>query len=355
MSAVWGRKVRYTIFGESHGAGIGIVIDGLPAGVMLDQTLIQREMARRAPGQSDLTTPRIETDAVSIISGLYQGRTDGSPLCAMIKNSDTRSADYAAEPRVFRPGHADYTGFIKYGGHNDPRGGGHFSGRLTAPLVFAGAIAKQLLTAAGISIGAHIAQIGDVKDTAFDPVAISETTLAELGKSAFPTLDLEAAASMRQAIHSAREQDDSVGGVIEAVVIGLPTGMGEPFFDSVESVLAHLLFSIPAVKGVEFGAGFALAGMRGHQANDSFVKHADKIQTATNNNGGILGGITSGMPLLLRAAFKPTPSIARQQNTLNANGDTEVLAIKGRHDPCIVPRAVPVVEAVIGLAIWDML
>lgn len=355
MSAVWGRKVRYTIFGESHGAGIGIVIDGLPAGIILDQTLIQREMARRSPGQSDLTTPRTETDAVSISSGLYQGRTDGSPLCAVIKNSDTRSADYAAEPRVFRPGHADYTGFVKYNGYNDPRGGGHFSGRLTAPLVFAGAIAKQLLTATGISIGAHIVQIGDVKDTAFDPVAISDTMLAELSQSAFPTLDPLAAVDMRQLIHSAREQADSVGGIVEAVAIGLPAGLGEPFFDSVESVLAHLLFSIPAVKGVEFGAGFTFAGMRGHQANDSFVKDAGKIQTATNHHGGVLGGITSGMPLLLRAAFKPTPSIARQQNTLNAYGEAEVLAIQGRHDPCVVPRAVPVVEAVIALALWDML
>ena len=355
MSAVWGRKVRYTIFGESHGAGIGIVIDGLPAGALLDMAMIEREMARRAPGNSDLATPRVETDAVKISSGLYQGRTTGSPLCAMIQNKDTRSADYAAEPRVFRPGHADYTGFMKYGGHNDPRGGGHFSGRLTAPLVFAGAIAKQLLATAGIAIGAHIVQIGDLWDTAFNPVDISGETLTELSKSPFPTLDHVAADRMRHAIGAAKEQDDSVGGVIEAAVIGLPSGLGEPFFDSAESVLAHLLFSIPAVKGVEFGAGFALAGMRGSQANDSFVKTNGKVQTVTNHHGGILGGITSGMPLLLRTAFKPTPSIARPQNTLNANGEAEVLVIKGRHDPCIVPRAVPVVEAVIALAIWDML
>jgi chorismate synthase len=292
---------------------------------------------------------------VNISSGLYQGRTDGSPLCAVIKNSDTRSADYAAEPRVFRPGHADYTGFVKYSGYNDPRGGGHFSGRLTAPLVFAGAIARQLLASAGITIGAHIARIGDVKDTAFDPVTVSAQTLSDLNQSALPVLDPVAADEMRQAIRLAGEEGDSVGGVIEAAVIGLPSGLGEPFFDSVESILAHLLFSIPAVKGVEFGTGFALAGMRGSQANDSFVKHNGKIQTATNHHGGILGGITSGMPLVLRTAFKPTPSIARQQATVNADGEAQVLAIKGRHDPCVVIRAVPVVEAVIALAVWDML
>lgn len=355
MSAVWGRKVRYTIFGESHGAGIGIVIDGLPAGLPLDQALIQQEMARRAPGRSDLITPRREADAAEIVSGLYQGRTDGSPLCAVIKNQDPRSADYAAEPRVFRPGHADYTGFVKADGYNDPRGGGHFSGRLTAPLVFAGAIARQLLTAAGIHIGAHIAQIGDVRDRAFDPVSVSGAVLAQLGKMDFPALDPAAADGMRRVIQAAKEEGDSVGGVIEAAVAGLPAGRGEPFFDSVESVLAHLLFSIPAVKGVEFGAGFALAGMRGRQANDPFINNNGQVRTATNYNGGILGGITSGMPLVLRAAFKPTPSIARRQDTLNAKVEATVLEIKGRHDPCIVLRAVPVVEAVVAIAVWDIL
>ena len=355
MSAVWGRKVRYTIFGESHGPGIGIVIDGLPAGVLLDMPLVEAEMARRAPGKSDLVTPRVETDTVSILSGLYQERTDGSPLCAVIRNNDIRSADYPVEPRVFRSGHADYTGFVKSGGYNDPRGGGHFSGRLTAPLVFAGAVAKQLLAPAGIAIGAHIAQIGSMQDAGFDPVNISVEILAELKHSAFPTLDTAAAERMRQTIRLARDQDDSVGGVVEAAVLGLPPGLGEPFFDSVESVLAHLLFSIPAVKAVEFGAGFALATMNGSQANDSFIIENGQTKTNSNHHGGILGGITSGMPLVLRAAFKPTPSIGRQQNTINANGEAEVLAIKGRHDPCIVPRAVPVVEAVIALAIWDML
>lgn len=355
MSAVWGRKVRYTIFGESHGDCIGIVIDGLPPGLALDQGLIEREMARRAPGQNALTTSRSETDSVTIGSGLYQGKTDGSPLCALLKNSDTRSVDYAVEPRLFRPGHADYSGFVKYQGYNDPRGGGHFSGRLTAPLVFAGAIAKQLLAPAGIVIGAHIARIGAVADTAFDAAAVSASLLTVLRHSPLPVLDAAAADAMRQAVAQAAAAGDSVGGVVEAAAVGLPPGLGEPFFDSVESVLAHLLFSIPAVKGVEFGSGFALAAMRGSQANDSFMVNNGKIQTASNHHGGILGGITSGMPLVLRAAFKPTPSIAKQQDTVNAIGEAAVLAIKGRHDPCVVLRAVPVVEAVIALALWDFL
>lgn len=355
MSAVWGRKVRYTIFGESHGAGIGMVIDGLPAGVALDMRQIEREMARRAPGKNDFSTPRSEADTVDIISGLYKGRTDGSPLCAMIRNLNARSADYTDQPRLFRPGHADYTGYIKYGGYNDPRGGGHFSGRLTAPLVFSGAVAKQLLAEKGISIGAHILQIGGARDRPFDPIAIRSEQLLQLAQVEFPTLDPAAADTMRQLIQSAKEQADSVGGVVEAAAAGLPPGLGNPFFDSVESTLAHLLFSVPAVKGVEFGSGFSLAAMNGSQANDSFVTIDGAIKTATNHNGGVLGGITSGMPLVLRVAFKPTPSIGRPQATVDSGGQPVELAIKGRHDPCIVPRAVPVVEAVTAMAIWDML
>ncbi|MDU4959463.1 MAG: chorismate synthase [Sporomusaceae bacterium] len=355
MSAVWGRKVRYTIFGESHGGGIGMVIDGLPAGTELDWQLIEREMARRAPGKSPLTTPRSEKDSVTICSGLYRGKTDGSPLCALIGNTDTRSADYAAEPHLFRPGHADYTAFVKTGGHNDPRGGGHFSGRLTAPLVFAGAIARQLLAPAGIVIGAHIARIGTVEDAAFDPAAISSSLLAELNGSSLPVLNGTAADAMRREIAAAAAAGDSVGGVVEAAATGLPAGTGEPFFDSLESTLAHLVFSIPAVKGIEFGSGFQLAAMRGSQANDSFVVNNGKVQTVSNHHGGVLGGIASGMPLVLRVAFKPTPSIAKPQDTVNAAGEAAVLNIKGRHDPCVVPRAVPVVEAAIALAVWDML
>lgn len=355
MAAVWGNKVRYTIFGESHGTSIGMVIDGLPAGFLLDQDWLRREMARRAPGSSDLTTPRVEGDEVTIVSGLYQGKTDGSPLCGMIQNTNTRSSDYAAEPRVFRPGHADYTGFVKYGGCNDPRGGGHFSGRLTAPLVFAGAIGKQLLLSAGIEIGAHIAQIGSIQDAGFDPVHVDSKTLAQLRQMSFPVLAPAVADGMQQVIRSAKEADDSVGGVIEAAVCGLPAGLGTPFFDSVESVLAHLLFSIPAVKAVEFGAGFGFAGMLGSQANDEMTVEAGNVRTVTNHNGGVLGGITNGMPLLFRAAVKPTPSIAKEQTTLNAKNEAVSLSITGRHDPCIIPRAVPVIEAVAAMAVWDML
>lgn len=355
MSAVWGSKLRYTIFGESHGSGIGMVIDGLPPGVHLDMEEINREMARRAPGKSEFSTPRSESDKVDIISGVYKGRTDGSPLCAMIKNSDTRSSDYTDQPRTFRPGHADFSGCVKYGGNNDPRGGGHFSGRLTAPLVFSGAIAKQLLAEKGINIGAHILQIGSASDRPFDPVSLEGSKLLQLSRIDFPTIDPAAADGMRNAIKAAKEQADSVGGVVEAAACGLPTGLGNPFFDSVESVLAHLLFSIPAVKGVEFGSGFQLAAMYGSQANDSFVNTNGKIKTATNHNGGILGGITSGMPLVFRAAFKPTPSIGRRQKTVDNEGRQVELEIKGRHDPCIVPRAVPVVEAVTAMAIWDIL
>lgn len=355
MAAIWGKKVRYSIFGESHGQGIGMVIDGLPTGFLLNLPMVWQEMARRAPGKSDLATPRVESDAVNIISGLYQGRTDGSPLCTVIANTDTRSSDYATEPRIFRPGHADYTGFVKSGGNNDPRGGGHFSGRLTAPLVFAGAVAKQLLGNAGIVIGAHLAQIGDIKDTPFDLVNIHSETLKRLTQDSFPVLDPAVAAKMSQVIRLAKERDDSVGGIVEAAVCGLPAGLGEPFFDSVESVLAHLLFSIPAVKGVEFGAGFAFANLPGSQANDGFIKAGNSIKTATNHNGGILGGITNGMPLVFRTVIKPTPSIAQEQVTVNSLGEVVKISIKGRHDPCILPRAVPVVEAVTAMAVWEML
>lgn len=355
MSAVWGSKLSYTIFGESHGSGIGMVIAGLPPGVRLDMEQIDREMSRRAPGKNEFSTPRSESDKVAVISGLYQGCTDGSPLCAMIKNNDTRSADYAEQPRIFRPGHADFSGYVKYGGNNDPRGGGHFSGRLTAPLVFAGAIAKQLLAERGIVIGAHILQIGSARDRPFDPVSLEGNDLSRLSKLEFPTLDTAAADAMRAVMSAAKEQADSVGGVVEAAACGLPPGLGDPFFDSVESVLAHLLFSIPAVKGVEFGSGFQLAAMNGSQANDKFVNMGGLIKTATNHNGGILGGITTGMPLVFRAAFKPTPSIGQKQETVDSKGCKVELMIKGRHDPCIVPRAVPVVEAVTAMAIWDLL
>lgn len=353
MSGVWGRKVRYTIFGESHGRGIGIILDGLPPGLELDLAAVQFELARRAPGRSELTTTRREADEFSIVSGWWNGKTTGSPLCAVIENTDARSADYEVLARTFRPGHADYSGYVKYGGHNDPRGGGHFSGRLTAPLVFAGAVVKQILRQHDVMIGAQIQQIGSVAGKRFDPVAVDAAQLKELSRQAFPTLDQAVTDKMRQCILAAKQAGDSVGGVIELAAVNLPAGRGEPFFDSVESTLAHLLFSIPAVKGVEFGAGFAIAAMRGSAANDVMYIKNGTVNTSTNHNGGVLGGITNGMPLVCRVAVKPTPSIQIEQPTVNSAGENVTLNTGGRHDACIVPRAVPVVEAVAAMAVWE--
>jgi len=353
MSGSWGKKVHYSIFGESHGKGIGITIDGLPPGLEINLTEVTRELQRRAPGRNPLSTARNERDAFTIWSGFLNGKTTGSPLCAIIENSDQKSADYESLAWNFRPSHADYSGSIKYKGYNDLRGGGHFSGRLTAPLVFAGAIAKQLLQQQNILIGSHIQRIASVTESQFDAVNIDQDILEQLGKQSFPVLNPALGNSMQECILSAKAAGDSVGGVIETAVIHLPAGIGEPFFDSLESTLAHLLFSIPAVKGVEFGAGFSLAEMRGSQANDAMYSQDNIITTSTNHNGGILGGISNGMPLIFRAAIKPTPSIALEQHTVNAKGENVSITVGGRHDPCIVPRAVPVIEAVAAMAIWN--
>ena len=316
---------------------------------------ISRELERRAPGKSPLSTARNEKDAFTIWSGFLNGKTTGSPLCAIIENSDQKSADYESLAWKFRPGHADYTGSIKYKNHNDLRGGGHFSGRLTAPLVFAGAIAKQLLRQQSILIGSHIQRIASVTESKFDVITIDKETLQQLGLQSFPVLDPLVGEKMQASILAAKSAGDSVGGIIEAAAIHLPAGLGDPFFDSLESTLAHLLFSIPAVKGVEFGSGFTLAEMRGSHANDAIYNQNDSIITSTNHNGGILGGITNGMPLIFRVAIKPTPSIALEQHTVNAKGENISIQVGGRHDPCIVPRAIPVVEAVTAMALWDVL
>lgn len=355
MSATWGKKVRYTIFGESHGKGIGITIDGLPPGFEIDLAEIRREMARRAPGQNPLSTARQEKDAFTIWSGFVNGKTTGTPLCAIIENSDQKSADYESLDQKFRPGHADYSGYIKYNGFNDIRGGGHFSGRLTAPLVFAGGIAKQLLCQEGILIGSHIQRIGSISEPHFDAVNIEPQVLNQLVHQDFAVMDPLIGKQMQECILSAKSTGDSVGGIIETAAIHLPAGYGDPFFDSLESTLSHLLFSIPGIKGVEFGAGFAIAEMRGSVANDAIYNHNGIVKTSTNHNGGILGGITSGMPLIFRVAMKPTPSIHIQQHTVNAKGENVTLSVGGRHDPCIVPRAVPVVEAVTAMVILDIL
>jgi chorismate synthase len=347
---VWGNKLKISIFGESHGPAIGIVIDGLPAGEVIDAAQTAREMARRAPGGSDLSAARNEPDEAVILSGILSGKTTGAPLCGVIYNTDARSRDYGT---VLRPGHADWTALLKFGGHADPRGGGHFSGRLTAPLVFAGSVAKQILSRRGVEVCARIAAIGGVSDESpqeeYGDAPLFRAALA----SDFPA-SVRAAERMKAEIRDAKERKDSVGGVVEAVVFGLRGGIGEPFFGSEESAIASLLFSIPAVKGVEFGLGFRLASMKGSEANDSIRLESGKIVSRTNRNGGILGGITNGMPIVARAAFKPTPSIALPQESVDAAAKRETtLEITGRHDPCVVPRAVPVVEACLAVCALD--
>jgi chorismate synthase len=356
MSGVWGNKIKYSIFGESHGNSIGIIIDGLPSGIELDIEEINREMRRRAPGKNKFSTARNEKDEFQIQSGYFNNRTTGTPLCITIKNSDQHSKDYEKTKSLLRPSHADYTGFIKYEGFNDYRGGGHFSGRLTAPIVFAGAVAKQILKKQGIIIGSHIKSIGTVEDNYFDSVNIKKELLEELSKKEFPTIDEEKALKMKEEILKCKEELDSIGGIVECAILNLPAGIGSPFFNSVESILSSLMFSIPAVKGVEFGAGFNISRMKGSQANDEFFIENDNIKTYTNNNGGILGGITNGMPLIFRVAFKPTASIAKEQRTVNiVTRENTMIRIEGRHDPCIVQRAVPVVEAAAAMGILELI
>ena len=356
MRGQFGEHFKLSIFGESHGPGIGVVIDGVPAGTVIDEEAIARDMARRALGNDPTATSRKEADCVKLISGVFEGRATGTPLCGMIETTNTRSGDYAQLRTRMRPGHADYAGHVKYGGFNDPRGGGHFSARLTAPLVFAGSVARQLLRQRGIEIGAHIAAIGSVCDTPFDPVRVTQDELLTLHERRFTLIDPAMEAPMREAVAAARADCDSVGGVIECVAVGVPAGVGSPFFGSVESVTSSLLFSIPAVKAVEFGDGMKLPGMRGSQANDAMTFDDGRVRTLTNHNGGVTGGITNGMPVILRAALKPTPSIAREQRTVNLETGEEVtLSVTGRHDPCVVPRAVVIVESALAIALCDLM
>ncbi len=355
MSAVWGNKIKITIFGESHSEAIGIVIDNLPAGATLDMDEIKREMARRAPNGGEFSTPRKEGDEVEIVSGYFDGKTTGTPLCGIIRNTNTRSKDYSMFKEVFRPGHSDYGYFLKSGGNNDYRGGGHSSGRLTAPIVFCGAVCKQLLKEKGVKVGSHIMSIADIKDDAFG-VDIDGDKLENLTKEVFPLLYKNKFEPMRKIIADARNEGDSVGGTIECAVTGLQGGIGEPFFESVESRLSSLLFSLPAVKGVQFGKGYELSKMKGSQANDPFEFKDGNVVTKTNNNGGILGGISTGMPIVFNVAIKPTASIFKEQNSVNINSkENTKLKIQGRHDSCIVVRAVPVIEAVAAIAIYDFL
>jgi chorismate synthase len=356
MSGVWGNNIKISIFGESHGNAIGINIDGLPSGFNIDMDKVLFEMSRRAPGKNKLSTTRNENDLPEILSGYFEEKTTGAPLCAIIRNNDTRSKDYSELKSYMRPGHADYSGNIKYLGYNDYRGGGHFSGRLTAPLVFAGAICKQILEKRGIVIGSHISSIKDIRDEEFDSINIKKDEIVALTKEGMPLINKSLEESMKDRILQARYNGDSIGGTIECIVSGIKAGIGDPFFDSVESTLAHLMFSVPAVKGIEFGKGFELTKMFGSEANDEYYYNGDVVKTKTNNNGGILGGITNGMPITFKVAIKPTASIAKEQNTIDISKKENVkFRVNGRHDPCIVIRAVPVVEAVAAIGILDLL
>lgn len=348
--------MNYTIFGESHGPAIGVVLQDVPAGIAVDTAFIAAELARRATGKNKLSTARKEADQVELLSGVFEGKTTGTPLAMMIRNGDQHSKDYAAIRYLARPGHADLTGFVRYSGCNDYRGGGHFSGRLTAPLVAAGAMAKLILRQKGVQAAAHITSVGTISDSAIDPVRPDMAALVACGQKEFPTLDDEKGAQMQALILQCRQELDSVGGVIECVVTGLPVGLGAPDFDrNAETMFARQLFAIPAIKGLEFGDGFALGQMRGSQANDPW-RMEDRPVTATNHNGGILGGITTGMPVVFRVVVKPTPSIAQPQQTIDMRTHAETqIEITGRHDPCIVHRAVPVVETAAALAAVELM
>ena len=356
MSSYLGKNLHVSIFGQSHSPAIGVCVDGLPAGERVDLEELERFLQRRAPGRDPTATPRKEADRPQILSGLVDGVTCGAPLAAVIENTNTRSQDYDRLRDVPRPGHADYTAQVRYGGFQDVRGGGHFSGRLTAPLCVAGGVALQLLARRGIRIAAHIRRVAEAEDRPFDPMGEPGEVLNELQKTSFPVLEPRAEEEMRRLILEARSQGDSVGGVVECMAQGLPAGVGDPMFGGMEGRLAAALFGVPAVKGVEFGDGFAAAGLRGSEHNDPFRMTPSGVATASNHAGGILGGITTGMPLVVRAAFKPTPSIAREQDSVSlSQGREEKLVVTGRHDPCIVPRAVPVVEAAVALVLLDAL
>ncbi len=353
MSSVYGEKFKISIFGQSHSEAIGVVIDGFPANFEIDMEKLNSFMARRAPGKGEHTTARSEKDRPEFLSGIVGGITTGAPICAIIRNSDVRSRDYSDIKDVPRPGHSDFTAYMKFGTAHDVRGGGQFSGRLTAPLCIAGAICLQYLEKRGIKIAAHALSIAGVEDRFFNPFA---PELSEIIYGDIPVLDKAKGKEMMAVILAAKKDGDSVGGVVECAATGLPASLGEPMFGGVENKIASIAFGIPAVKGIEFGAGFAAAKMRGSECNDAFCISRGRIKTETNNHGGALGGITSGMPIIMRAAIKPTPSIAKPQKSVSLSGMQECeIVVSGRHDPCIVPRAVPVMEAALAIAILDMM
>lgn len=354
MSSTYGERFRFIIFGQSHSPAIGVTIEGLPAGTVLDLDRLQAFLDRRAPGGSPTATARKEPDRPEFLSGLVGNVTCGTPLTAVIQNTNTISKDYSNLRDCPRPGHADYPAQVKFGGAQDVAGGGHFSGRLTAPLCVAGGICLQLLERMGITIAAHIQSIEAVQDQRFDPVGVDAAQLKALLEKPFPVLRDGVAAEMTEAILRAKSEQDSVGGVIECAAVGLPAGWGDPMFGGMENRIAQAVFGIPAVRGIEFGTGFPAAAMRGSGHNDPYYMEGGAVKTRTNHHGGVLGGITSGMPLIFRAAFKPTSSIAQAQDSVSlSRGEDAKLEVHGRHDPCVAIRAVPVVEAAAAAAIYD--
>lgn len=352
MKNSFGNSLQTTLFGESHGSHIGVVLDGLAPGIKIDRDFIDKQLSKRRPS-GVISTARVEADEYSIVSGVYKERTTGTPVCIIIPNNSQKSADYEKEDRIARPGHADYTASCKYHGYEDFRGGGHFSGRITAPLVAAGAIVMPALAEKGIKIGTHISKLGSIEDRSFVDYF---SDIEYLSNEMFPTLDKSVAEAMQERIKEVAAEGDSIGGVLETVITGLPTGVGEPWFDSVESILSHALYSIPAIKGVQFGKGFDDASLLGSEYNDALYSEDGNVFTRTNNNGGINGGITNGMPVLFKCAVKPTPSIFKEQDSISLKtGNNEKLNLKGRHDPAIIHRARVVVDSMVALVIYDML
>ena len=351
MSSTYGEKLKLSIFGQSHGKAIGMTLDGIPAGLHVNEEKLQAFLTRRAPGRHEHDTPRKETDHPEFLSGIVKGYTCGAPIAAVIYNTNTRSADYDNLKDCPRPGHSDFTAQMKYNGFQDSAGGGHFSGRLTAPLCIAGGLCLQWLEEKGIQIAARIISIGNITDdTLWDCIHPDFSQIRE----SFPVLNDKAEEEMKAAIALAKSNGDSLGGVIECMITGLPIGIGGPLFAGLEGKIAHIIYSIPAVKGIEFGSGFSGSHMLGSENNDPFTVIDGKVITRTNHAGGILGGITNGMPVIFRTAIKPTPSIAKQQDSVKLSTlEPTTLRVQGRHDPCIVPRAVPVVEAAAAIAIYD--
>lgn len=352
-SIIKGNKISVSVFGQSHSESIGAVIDGIPAGIELDYDRINAFMARRAPGQSKFSTPRKEADKPEVLSGIVNSKTCGAPISIKIDNTNTRSQDYDNLKLLPRPSHSDYSAYVKFGGNNDIAGGGQFSGRLTAPLCYAGAVCSQILESKGITIKTHIFSIKDVKDEAFDLENLYDDELEF--DPLFPVISRFKGERMKTVIQLAREAGDSVGGVVECAVLGMPAGIGEPMFDGIENVISKNIFGIPAIKGIEFGSGFSGTEKYGSENNDNFSVKEGKVVTVTNNHGGILGGITSGMPIVFRTAVKPTPSISIPQTSVNLKTmKEEELVIHGRHDPCIVPRAAAAIEAVTAITVLDL-